>query len=79
MDMLQMMLRGMGVDPAEIMRLGESIGGAFARLEATQREMLANQHAVMTAMGLEVPPPDDETLLLIAAKSNEYIASIPTQ
>jgi hypothetical protein len=78
-DMLQIMLKSMGVDPGEIMRLGESIGGAFARLEQGQRDVLANQHAIMQAMGLEVPAPDAQTMALIADKTAEYIASIPVQ
>jgi hypothetical protein len=81
LDMMGMMLRGLGIDPAALIeqagQLGstfQAIGAALARIEAGQARLEAQQLATMTALGIYVAPPEGETLALIEAASAAHVA-----
>jgi hypothetical protein len=80
MDMLGMTLRAMGVDPNALFGQAMQLGNAFEKLISGQEAFAAqldrieaNQHAIMTAMGIMVPPPSEAMALIIAAESRRFM------
>lgn len=79
MDMMTLALRSMGIDGDALLNQAKQIGGAFqtigdrlAALDAKLDRLEANQHAVMGHMGLYVPPPSGDALIMIDAESAAY-------
>lgn len=79
MDMIAIAIKAMGIDPAQVMGQLENLGRAFdhlGRSAARQEEALAriesSQMAIMTELGLAVPPPTDEQAEMIAAESRRH-------
>lgn len=79
MDMLALAVKAMGIDPLAIMAQAEGLGRAFdvigqscARLELAVARLEAGQLAMMTEMGLYVPPPTEEQAALIALESRRH-------
>lgn len=80
-DMLGLMLKGLGIDPAAIMAQASELGETFARLivgqarvDAKLDQVLANQTAIMAALGLTVPLPSEAETALIEAETVKYLA-----
>lgn len=79
MDMLSLAVKAMGIDPGAIMAQAEGLGKAFdligrscERLEQGLARLEAGQLAIMTEMGLYVPPPTAEQAELIARESRRH-------
>jgi hypothetical protein len=79
-DMLTLTLKAMGIDPTAVLSQALAVGASLQAIVDRQGELLAavaelqaSQHAMMTAMGLTVPPPTAEITALIAAESQRYI------
>jgi hypothetical protein len=69
MDMIGLALKSMGVDPSIVLKQAIEIGAAFQKLAAQLDAIQANQEAIMTHLGLSVPPPAGAVLDLIALES----------
>lgn len=81
MDMLSLAVKAMGIDPMAIMQQAEGLGRAFdligrscERQEHALARIEASQLAIMTELGLAVPPPTEEQAALIAAESRKHAA-----
>lgn len=79
-DMIGLALKGMGFDPVaiqtqatELVALFVGIKEALAFQADAMARIEANQLAVMSALGLEVPMPDEAALILIAQESRRFI------
>lgn len=75
-DMLGVAFKAMGVDPVLMMGMAENLGRSFEliaksceRQELALERIEASQLAIMTELGLAVPPPTDEQAELIARES----------
>jgi hypothetical protein len=84
-DMLGLMLKGMGVDPAALFQQAAAMGETFQRLATLQEAIgakldtvLANQAAIMAAMGLVVPAPEGDVLALIDEGSRKFLIAPET-
>lgn len=79
MDMMALALKSMGIDGEALMGQAKLIGTTFqtiadrlTALDAAAVRIEANQHAVMGHMGLYVPPPSGDALVMIDAESAAY-------
>lgn len=73
LDMMGMMLRGMGIDADAILQQAAGLGAAFERMNAQLDAIRAGQDAIMAAMGLYVAPPEGDVAALIAAESIRHL------
>lgn len=73
MDMMGMMLKSFGVDPAMIVEQATQLGATFERLTHQLERIETNQLTMMAAMGLYVPPPEGAVAQLIADESRRII------
>lgn len=74
MDLMQMALRGMGIDldPAAIMEQAAKIGGAFEGIERQLNVIANNQSALMLHLGMAVTPSPE----VLALMQTESIAAV---
>jgi hypothetical protein len=80
MDMFQLTMKAMGLDPNALMAQASQMGQAFEAIVAMQREAAdqlarieSNQLTVMEAMGLYVAPlPTGDMARLIADESRRF-------
>lgn len=78
--MIGLMMKGLGFDPAQLVAQANKLGETFAALVAGQSMaagklelVLANQRAIMAALGLMVVPSDAE-LRVIEGETQKYLA-----
>jgi hypothetical protein len=82
MDMLQMTLRAMGIEPDLLTGTAMKLGAAFESIVADQAVILAKldelrsgQIAIMAGMGLDIPAPTGSEAELIALESQRLMDS----
>jgi hypothetical protein len=80
MDMLQMTLRAMGIEPDVLTGTAMKLGAAFESIVADQAvimgkldELRAGQIAIMAGMGLDIPAPTGNEAELIAIESRRLM------
>ena len=78
---MTILLKGMGIDAEKVMGQAAALGAAFERIARTQDaiatqllDLADNQIAIMTHLGMMVPPPTGQALEVIAAESARYVA-----
>lgn len=83
MDMLGMMLKGMGLEPDAIMKQAAELSQCVvamrddqAAVRAGVAEILANQKAIMVHLGLMDVALDPATERLIAHESQKFLALV---
>ena len=72
-ELLMLMLKGMGIDPAQFIGQIQGIGTLLARCEARLEALEKGMVAIQTVMGIYVPP-NEETAKLIAAETDAHLA-----
>lgn len=82
-DLMGLLMKAGGLDMGALLVQASALGETFARIAANQEMLLQvmveqreGQLAIMTAMGLYVPPPTGEQADIIALETKRYIESL---